>query len=75
MLLDSRLNLNEHVQSKTNKSCKIIGLIKKIINTPTSITYNRPNNRPNLDYSDLIFDKPNNDHSKVESKTFSIKHA
>ena len=28
MLLDSRLNFNEHVQSKTNKCYKIIGLIK-----------------------------------------------
>ena len=29
MLLDSRLNFNEHVQSKTNKCYKIIGLTKK----------------------------------------------
>ena len=29
MLLDSRLNFNEHVQSKTNKCYTIIGLIKK----------------------------------------------
>ena len=35
VLLDSRLNFNEHVQSKTNKCYKIIGLIKKIINTTT----------------------------------------
>ena len=27
MLLDSHLNFNEHVQSKTNKCYKIIGLI------------------------------------------------
>ena len=30
MLLDSRLNFNERVQSKMNKCCKIIGLIKKL---------------------------------------------
>ena len=29
MLLDSRLNFNEHVQIKTNKGYKIIGLIKE----------------------------------------------
>ena len=29
MLLNSRLNFNEHVQSKTNKCCKIGELIKK----------------------------------------------
>ena len=30
MLLDSCLNFNEHVKSKTNKCCKMIGLIKKL---------------------------------------------
>ena len=30
MLLDSCLNFDEHVQSKTNKCYKIIGLIKKL---------------------------------------------
>ena len=30
MLLDSRLNFNEHVQSKMNKCYNIIGLIKKL---------------------------------------------
>ena len=30
MLLDSCLNFNEHVKSKTNKCYKIIGLIKKL---------------------------------------------
>ena len=35
MLLDSRLNFNGHVQSKTNKCYKITGLIKKLsINLP-----------------------------------------
>ena len=36
MLLDSRLNFNEHVQSKTNKCYKIIyKTYQKNINTPT----------------------------------------
>ena len=30
MLLDSPLNFNEHVQSKTNKSYKTMGLIKQL---------------------------------------------
>ena len=30
MLLDSRLNFNEHVLSELNKCSKIIGLIKKL---------------------------------------------
>ena len=76
MLLDSRLNLNEHVQSKTNKCCKIIGLIKKLpIHLPALLRIYKSFVRPNLDYGDLVFNKPNNDHSKVESKVFNIKHA
>ena len=31
MFLDSRINFNEHVQSKMNKCCTIIGLIKKLL--------------------------------------------
>ena len=56
MLLDSHLNLNEHVQSKTNKCYKIIGLIKRFV-------------RPNLDYGNIIFDKPYNGpfKSRIES--------
>ena len=72
MLLDSRLNFNEHVQSKTNKWCKIIGLIKKFsIHLPREALLRSCKSfvRPNLDYGDIIFNKPNNESfkSRIES--------
>ena len=60
MLLDSHLNFNEHVQSKTNKCYKIIGLS---IQLPREALLRICKSfvRPNLDYGDIIFDKPNNE--------------
>ena len=77
MLLDSRLNFNEHVQSKTNKCYKIIGLIKKLsIHLPREalLRIYKSLVRPNLGYSEINFDKPNNKSFKNRSKVFSIKH-
>ena len=77
MLLDSHLNFNEHVQSKTNKCYKIIGLIKKLsIHLPREalLWIYKSFVRPNLDNDDISFDKFFNNHLKVESNVFSIKH-
>ena len=63
MLLDSRLNFNEHVQSKTNKCYKIIGLIKKLsrhLPREALLRIYKSLVRPNLGYSEINFDKPNN---------------
>ena len=63
MLLDSRLNFNEHVQSKTNKCYKIIGLTKNYQHTHQEkhcLRIYKSLVRPNLDYSEINFDKPNN---------------
>ena len=72
MLLDSRLNFNENVQSKINKCYKIMGLIKKLaIHLPRELLLRIYKSfvRPNLGYGDIIFDKPNNESfkSRVES--------
>ena len=53
MLLDSRLNFNEHVQSKMNKCYNIIGLIKKLsIHLPREalLMIYKSFVRPNPDY-------------------------
>ena len=66
MLLDSRLDFNEHLQSKTNKCYKIIGLIKRLpIHLPreTLLRIYKSFVRPNLNYGD-IFDKRNNESFK-----------
>ena len=77
MLLDSLLNFNEHVQTKTNKCYKIIGLIKKFsIHLPREALLRIYNSfvRPNLDYSDIIFDKTNNEllKSRIESIQYEV---
>ena len=75
-MLHSRSNLNEHVQSKTNKCFKITGLIKKLsthLPRQALLRIYKSFFRPNLDYGDIIFDKLNND-SKLELKVFDVKH-
>ena len=76
MLLDSRLNFNEHVQSKTNKCYKIIGLIKNFsmhLSREALLRMYKSFVRPNLDYGDIIFDKPNNESFKSRIKSIQYK--
>ena len=72
MLLDSRLNFNEHVQSKTNKWHKIIHLS---IHLPreASLKIYKLFVRPNLDYGDIMFDKPNNESFKRRIESIHYK--
>ena len=60
-----------------NKHYKIIGLIKKLsIHLPREalLRIYKSLVRPNLGYSEINFDKPNNKSFKNRSKVFSIKH-
>ena len=64
MLLYSRLNFNELVESKSNKCYKIIGLNKKLsIHLPREalLRIYKSFVRPNLEYDNINFDKPNNE--------------
>ena len=75
MLLDSRLNFNEHVQSKTNKCYKIIGIIKKLsihLTREALLRIYKSLVRPNLDNDNIIFDKPNN--KSFQSRIKSIQY-
>ena len=61
LVLDSKLNLNEHIESKITKSNKIIGLMKKLsqfLSREILLTIYKSFVRPNLDYADIIYDKP-----------------
>ena len=72
MLLDSRLNFNEHLQSKTNKCYKITGLVKKLlIHLPREalLSIDKSFVTPNLDHGDIIFDEPNNESFKSRIKS------
>ena len=76
MLLDSRLNFNEHVQSKTNKCYKTIRLIKKLsIHLPREalLRIYKSFVTPNLDYGNIIFDKPNNESFKSRIESIQYK--
>ena len=64
MLLDSHLNFNEHIQSKTNKCYKIIGLIKKLsvcLPAEALLRIYKSFVRTNLDYGDITSDEPYNE--------------
>ena len=72
LLLDSRLNFNGHVQSKTKKCYKITGLIKKLyIHLPREALLRIYNSfvRPNLDYGDKILDN-----NSLKSRIKSIQY-
>ena len=53
LILDSKLNFNEHIESKITKCNKIIGLMKKlslILSRKSLLTIYKSFVRPNLDY-------------------------
>ena len=59
--LDSKLDFNEHIDNKINKCNKIIGIMKRlsvILSRKSLLTISKSFVRPNLDYADIIFDKP-----------------
>ena len=63
LVLGSKLNFNEHIESKISKCNKIIGLMKKvsqIFSGKSLLTIYKSFVRPNLDYADIIYDKPLN---------------
>ena len=67
LILDSKLNFNEHIESKITKCNKTIGLMKKlslILSRKSLLTIYKSFVTPNLDYADIIYDKPSNESLK-----------
>ena len=67
LMLDSKLNFNEHNENKITKCKKIIELMKKlflILFRNSLLTISKSFVRPNLDYTDIIYDKPLNESFK-----------
>ena len=61
LILDSKLNFNEHIESKITKCNKIIGLMEKlslILSRKSLLTIYKALVRPNLDYAVIIYNKP-----------------
>ena len=72
LILNERLNFNEHLESKINKCYKIVGFLKRLSNRRLSrdpfLRIYKSFVRSHLDYGDIVYDKPNNDSftSKLE---------
>ena len=72
MYLDEKLNFGHHITEKIAKANKGIGFIKKLHNVlllRALLTIYKCFTRPNLDYGDFIYDRPNNGSfcSKIKS--------
>ena len=67
LILDSKLNFNEHIERKITKCNEIIGLMKKlslILPWKSLLTIYKSFARPDLDYADIIYYKPLNESLK-----------
>ena len=67
LILDSRLDSNEHIDYKINKCNKIIGIMKRLslsLSRKSLLTIYKSFVRPILDYADIIYDKPFNESFK-----------
>ena len=72
LLLDSKLDPDEHINNKINKCNKIIGIMKKLslfLSRKTLLTIYKLFLRPNLYYADIIFENPCNESFKTEINT------
>ena len=72
MILDAKLNFQEHIKNILTKFNKTIGLLRKLQNMlprGSLITIFKSFVRPHLDYSDVIYDQSFNNtfHQKMES--------
>ena len=64
MHLDEKLNFNHHINEKIAKANKGIGRIRKLVQVlprQSLITIYKSFIRPHLDYSDIIYNQPNNE--------------
>ena len=61
LVLESKLDFNEHKNNKINKCNKSIGIMKKLsltLSRNSLLTIYKTFGRPILDYADIIHDKP-----------------
>ena len=76
LVLDSKLDFNEHISNKINKSNKIIGIMKKLslfLSRKTLLTIYKSFVRPNLDYADIVYDKHFNKSFKTKIKMIQYR--
>ena len=71
MILDTKLDFQEHLKNKLSKISNTIGLLRKlqkILTRTPLLTIYKSFTRPHLDYGDIIYDKTYNSlfHQNVE---------
>jgi hypothetical protein len=76
LFLDTKLNFQHHLKDKITKANKGVGVIRKLshyLPRGSLLTIYKMLVRPHLDYSDIIYDRPNVDtfKSKVESVQYN----
>ena len=67
LVLDSKLDFNQHIDDKINKSNKIIGAMRRLsirLSRKSLLTICKSFVRPLLDYADVIYDQPYNESFK-----------
>ena len=80
MILDNKLNFQEHLKNILNKVNKTIGLLRKlqhILPRGPLFTIYKLFVRPHLDYGDVIYDQHYNDsfHQKLQSIQYNADPA
>ena len=78
LILDSKLDFNEHIDNKINKCNKIIGTMKRlslILSRKSLLTICKSFVRPNLDYADIIYDNTFNESFKRKIEMLRYKAA
>ena len=63
MILDTKLDFQEHLKDKLSKISKAIGLLRKLrklLTRPPLLTIYKSFIRPHIDYGDIIYDKAYN---------------
>ena len=76
MYLDTKLNIQEHLNNVLSKVNKTIGLLRKLqafLPRQPLVTVYKAFIRPHLDYWDIIYDQSYNDsfHQKIESVQYN----
>lgn len=71
LVLDSKLDFNEHASNKINKCNKPMGILKKLcwtLSRNSLLNIYRTFNRPIFDYAAIIYDKPLTEFFKDKSE-------
>ena len=76
MILDTKMDFQEHLKDKLSKISKTIGLLRrlqKILSRAPLLTIYKSFIRPHLDYGDILYDKAYNSsfHQNLEKIQYS----